>query len=201
MAWDDEQHWEVAWWGDCTNTFGEEAKQITYAHHMGLVNTPQGETWPSYDLEGKSVLDIGAGPVSMLLKTRNGGLLVALDPGAYPRWTNERYAAKDIKVSPIKGEDATDEAFHSTFDEVWIYNCLQHTDDPAVICANARKALAPGGSLRIFEWLNVPACPGHPHELKAGKLDSWLDGYGMDVQLNGDNGCWGPAYTGVFQYP
>src|SRR5258708_2166182 len=42
------QDFEKLWWSDCTNTFGEEAKQLTYAHRMGLVNEPREGKWPVY---------------------------------------------------------------------------------------------------------------------------------------------------------
>jgi SAM-dependent methyltransferase len=198
MSWEDEQHWEIEWWGTCTNTFGEETKQITYAHRMGLINNPIGEHWPAYDLEGQSVLDIGAGPVSMLLKTRNGGALYATDPGDYPAWTEIRYSEVGIKSLRVKGEDLdTDPAIPvaPAFDEVWIYNCLQHVDDPRKIIENARKL---GLLIRIFEWIEIPPCPGHPQMLHAAELDEWLGGRGIIEHMN-ENGCNGLAYYGVFE--
>ncbi|MFH1554929.1 MAG: hypothetical protein ABII76_08730, partial [Pseudomonadota bacterium] len=72
---------EEEWWGDCINTADEEAKQAKFAELMGI--TPvEGEGWfvPPYDLGGKSVLDVGGGPVSLLLKCRNRGRCVVLDP-------------------------------------------------------------------------------------------------------------------------
>ena len=50
------QDWEASWWASCNfSTFGEEAKQLTYANLMGLVNEPREGKWPVYDLAGKSV--------------------------------------------------------------------------------------------------------------------------------------------------
>lgn len=192
-TWDDDQQWESEWWGTCANTFGEETKQITYAHRMGLVNNSVDGKWPVYDLSGISVLDIGGGPVSMLLKTVNGGNLVVLDPCKYPTWVHERYKAAGIFYRVVAGEDADDE-ISSSFDEVWIYNVLQHVQDPEKIVANARKI---GRSVRIFEWIDFPAHVGHPHELKAELLSSWLGGQGQTEQMN-ENGCVGRAFYGHF---
>lgn len=197
MAWKDEQHWEMEWWGDCTNTFGEESKQISYAYRMGLVNAPIGEHWPAYDLEGKSVLDIGGGPVSLLLKCRNGGRRVVVDPGRYPSWTYDRYERAGIEGFYEMAEHMTDIAdiAGTHFDEAWIYNCLQHTEDPAKIIANARELAS---VIRVFEWLDIPACPGHPQELLEYQLNEWLDGAGTTEWMEGENGCYGRAYYGVF---
>jgi hypothetical protein len=195
MPWMDEQHWEMAWWGDCTNTFGEEAKQISYAHRMGLVNDPVGEHWPGYDLAGKSVLDLGGGPTSLLLKCRNGGRRAVVDPGDYPRWTLERYLFAGIEVYREMAEHTLMIAAFDDqhFDEVWIYNCLQHVENPAAILAAASEL---SSVLRIFEWLDIPACPGHPWELKETQLDAWIGDKGSTEVMQGENGCWGRAYFG-----
>lgn len=195
--WNDDQEWEAGWWGDCTNTYAEETKQLTYAHRMGLTLTDFGDgRWPVMDLQGRSVLDIGGGPVSMLLKTRNGGARVIADPCQYPEWIAARYDIAGIEYHIIEGESLLDIVSDlPTFDEVWIYNVLQHTHDPALIVANAR-ALAP--VVRMFEWVDLPPHPGHPQMLKAKVLDGWLSGRGTVEQMN-ENGCHGRAYYGVFE--
>ena len=72
---------ERDWWGNCVNTFAEEVKQLTYANRMGLVNVGvDGGYWPVYDLQGKSIVDIGGGPVSMLLKAVGHQGSAVVDP-------------------------------------------------------------------------------------------------------------------------
>lgn len=201
------QEFERKWWGNCTNTFGEEAKQITYAHRMGLVNEKfggwidgdhvEGDAWPSYDMHGKSVLDIGGGPVSVLLKTRNAGRRVVVDPCLYPEWVSARYEAAGIEYVVEYGEhiDQLVALHRTTFDEVWIYNVLQHTMDPEKIIQNAR---AIGKVVRIFEWIDTPPTLGHPHTLTKENLDRWLGGFGQTEWLDGENTCHGLAYYGAF---
>lgn len=197
LTWEEHQDWEAQWWGNCIDTFGEEAKQISYAHRMGLVNKPRGEKWPSYDLEGKSVLDVGGGPVSMLLKCVNPGRMVIVDPCTYPDWVYHRYEEAGISSLCDPGENI-DQLPIGNFDEVWIYNVLQHTQDPAKIIANVKERAS---TLRIFEWVNIPACPGHPHELKAHLLQQWIDaGYGTVETMTGENNCFGTAFYGVFGF-
>lgn len=191
MSWEDHQAWEREWWGECLNTFGEETKQITYAHRMGLLNKPVWETWPLYDLDGDSILDLGGGPVSMLLKTVNGDLKTVVDPCYYPSWVADRYDVARIEyvVSPAEGWSN-----HTEYDECWIYNVLQHVQDPQAVLDTARRH-AP--VLRLFEWVDVPVCPGHPHTLRAWQLDEWLNAEGTVEQMN-ENGCVGNAYYGEF---
>ena len=178
-------HFERSFWGNCCNTYHEDMKHYVYGNLMELKRQ-----YFSFVLPNISVLDIGGGPTSMLLKCH--GLIrgLVVDPIQYPEWTKARYAEMNIDVEVKTGENITE----TGFDEVWIYNCLQHTEDPEKIIKNA-KAAAP--VLRIFEWIDIPAHEGHPQELKEDKLDQWCGGKGGTAQLNQD-GCHGRCYYGVF---
>lgn len=199
MDWTEAQKFESSWWGDCINTFAEEAKQITYAHRMGLSNVSDGAHWPYYDLQGKSILDIGGGPVSMLLKCHNRGRCAVADPCDYPEWIRTRYDVANIEYRTIAGERLTESPWleGDKFDEAWIYNVLQHTDDPQKIIENARTLAK---AVRIFEWIDIPAHPGHPQELKANLLSEWLKGFGQteDFRPKPENGCNQVAFYGLF---
>jgi hypothetical protein len=175
-------HYELAFWGDCLDTLGEEQKHRVYAPLMGVES----------DLAGRSVIDIGGGPVSLLLKCRNRGDCVVADPliGEFPGWVRERYRENLIEPWRMRGEELN----ASGFDEAWIYNVLQHVDDPAMVCANARHAAE---VVRVFEWIDIPAYDGHPHELTQDMLEEWLGGKGMTVTL-AEDGCFGRAFYGVF---
>ncbi len=185
------QDWEASWWASCRfNTFGEEAKQLTYAHLMGLVNEPQQGKWPVYDLRGSTVIDLGGGPVSMLLKTVGGNGIV-VDPCEYPDWVAARYEALEIDYRQEKAETFR---LPDRFSECWIYNVLQHVESPEECIASAR---ANAYILRIFEWLETPAADGHPHTLHAHELNEWIGGEGQIGYIN-ENGAVGLAYWGVF---
>ncbi len=176
---------ESNYWGDCCNTFDEDQKHYVYARYMGLDRKGY-----SFDVHGKSIIDIGGGPTSMLLKTINLKAGLVVDPLKYPDWTYARYEAKKIDSLVMRGEDFID---NDKFDEAWIYNCLQHTDDPQLIISNA---LTTAKTLRIFEWINVPAHDGHPIELTKEKLDQWIGKEGKIVQL-AESGCYGNAYFNI----
>lgn len=190
--WKGHQVFEADWWGNCVNTFGEEAKQISYAHRMGLINDPRNGKWPVYDMRGRSVVDLGGGPVSMLLKCIDlGERSCVVDPCSYPDWVTSRYAAAGIVHKRMPAED-----FNATgFQEAWIYNVLQHVIDPEKIIYNAKQAAR---VVRIFDWIDIPPHPGHPHELKAELLGKWLGGEGTVTEFTGENGLIGRAFHGVF---
>ena len=195
--WHDAQHDEKGWWDTCANTYWEETKQIVYARYMGITFQPD-ERGPYFiELGGKSVLDIGGGPVSLLLKASKNSLRTVADPCEYPSWVGERYAAQDIVYEQVKGEDVDKITTDTKYDEVWLYNCLQHVDDPAKIIHNALGALKPGGVFRIFEWINTPTNTAHPHSLTKGQLDGWI-GQPGDVTHLSESGCYGDAYFGAF---
>jgi hypothetical protein len=80
-------------------------------------------------------------------------------------------------------------------DEVWIYNVLQHTQDPALVIENAKAA---GEIIRIFEWINTRVNVGHPHSFTEESLNELLGGYGKVETLNGQANCYGDCYYGIF---
>lgn len=197
------QDFEAGWWGNCANTFHEEEKQTVYARHMALDShflVPGAAHPPTYDLGGRRVLDIGGGPVSMLLKTVNSPLRAVIDPCPYPRWVGQRYDAAGIEYMPLRGEDL---ALREAFDEVWIYNVLQHVDDPGLVIERAWAALDSTSDetsvIRMFEWIGVPAHEGHPHELTEAALNGWLGraAPGYVAQVN-ERGAVGRAFCGIF---
>lgn len=181
---------EISYWGDCCNTFDEEQKQYVYAECMGLHRNHY-----SFDAQDKSVLDIGGGPASLLLKTYNLKYGMVIDPlmMTYPEFVRERYKTKQIDAFAARGEDLL---LPLMVDEVWIYNMLQHVDDPSLIINNAIRI---GKRLRIFEWINIAPHEGHPHELSEIKLKEWIGLSGGKTRVfEGDRGCVGTAYFGDF---
>lgn len=192
----DHAEFEAAYWGDCTNTFDEEQKHYIYANCMGIRRVGY-----ALNAGSKRILDVGGGPASMLLKCVD--LLPrsrVIDPLAdvYPNWVADRYDCKKIALWNAKGEDP--EAFlprpDAAIDEVWIYNCLQHVDDPAKIIANAKVA-AP--VLRMFEWVDIPPHDGHPHMLTRAKLEEWIGQRG-EISDFAESGCYGRAFYGAWTH-
>lgn len=197
MSWHTEQEEERLWWAGCTNTLGEELKQMVYAEHMGLVWENVGGPGPVINMGTRSIVDIGGGPISLLLKVQTTGNRSVVEPCVYPSWTQKRYECAGIASYKLKGEEFA-QFFSNTWDECWIYNVLQHTEDPEAVIANARKAAK---KIRLFEWIDMPVSPGHPHTLTEADLAKWLRVqrsryHTTDVN---DRGAVGRAFTGIFQ--
>lgn len=206
-TWKKAQEWEREWHGNCINSFHEEEKQLVYAEKMGLIRTPTPKTPYNFDLEGKSILDIGGGAYSILLKCVNfSGDTSIIDPlmDKYPNWVRARYDTLGIGyLGCMGGEDILTyetgdgvKLFEpAQFDEVWIYNVLEHVIDPKKIIDNALEL---GKVLRIFEWVETRTNIGHPHSLKKTELDAWLGGEGKVEEIDHD-GAVGKCYYGIFK--
>lgn len=193
------QEEERLWWGNCANSFHEEEKQFIYAKYMGLEFTRDEHSPYVIRKDGLKILDIGGGSTSLLLKTKGFNRAVLVDPCSYPQWVAQRYVHCGIERLKMTGEDLL---YRPTFDEVWMYNCLQHTMDPAKIISNGIEALKPGGVFRIFEWVDTPTNAAHPHSLTSKFLDkqfSALSRIKLSVTELAESGCYGTAYSGVFR--
>jgi len=190
--WEKAQEFEKGWHDNQQfNTYNEETKQYAYASLMGLdqykTNYYNQIGW---DFGDRHIVDIGGGEQSILLKSK-APIRVVVDPCKYPGWTILRYEEAGIHFINKKAED-----FETieTYDMCFIYNCLQHTEDPEKIIQNARKICK---TLHIFEWVDTGLSEGHIHDLKEEKLNLWLGGIGQTKQLNQD-GLFGKCYFGVF---
>jgi len=181
--WHEAQKWEKEWHGNCVNkVLGEYHQIMVIAPKMGLTTVRTNKNSYTIDMKNKSVLDIGGGSASLLLQCINvRGKVV--DPIKFPDWTYARYDCAGIDWEIKKGEDVDE----TGYDEVFIYNCLQHVEDPKKIIFNAKKA---GKLIRIFEYINIPICAGHIHTLKESELNQWLGGEGK-VEEN-------KRYYGIF---
>jgi 2-polyprenyl-3-methyl-5-hydroxy-6-metoxy-1,4-benzoquinol methylase len=198
--WKDAQKWETEWWDNCINTYGEEEKQLLYAKRMGLRFFHNKKSPYNIDMHGKTVLDLGGGPVSLMLKCTNLMLGVVVDPilEHVPSWVNDRYLYAGFMGFDMAAEDFSlnvQEQDFEPFDEVWIYNVLQHTIKPRKVIKVARKC---GKLIRIFEWLDTAPNVGHPHMLTERKLNMWLKGEGKVENLTGQANCVGACYYGIF---
>jgi len=187
--WKEHSEWERKWWYGCANTFDEQLKQENiYAPYMKLNQFAVHRKF--FDLKGLSVLDIGGGPVSLLLRCYNFKRAVVVDPCDYPEWVAERYKLANIEYVKERAEVVE---LDGKFDEVWIYNVLQHVQDPVEVIKAARKY---GKKIRVFECLEIGAHKGHPHNLTKEALDEAFGKEGL-VDNKGGGQIW---YFGVFGY-
>jgi len=188
QLWADAQVWERNWW--MTAVGQHEVERFKNGIVADMLNIR--------DVSNKSVLDIGCGPFSLLQRFR-AQRAVAVDPLHYGEH-EQLYADANIERVIGCGEDLDVQTL-GEFDEVWIYNVLQHVKDPSRILCNAAKL---GKRVRLFEWVNIPAYTGHLHVLTPFLLkapfQNWVTrheahGFLNHSDLNGD------YFLGVFDRP
>lgn len=191
-TWGDAQEAETAWWGTCQNTYDEETMQLIMAAKMGLA--VQGAVITA----AGTIADIGGGPVSLLLKTQGWLRAMVVDPAIYPTWTRARYGGAGIEVIGDKGEDFL--AYNTGWlDEVWVYNTLQHVDDPEAIVVGACRS---AGTVRIFEWIGFETNDCHIHTLDGNLIRAWAMGTGVQASSMMESISWAGgehlSFHGVF---
>lgn len=186
-TWDQHQTWEKNWHlknNNCANSYNEETKQYRYAHKMGLdkyiTNNFGAHGW---DFGNTTVIDIGGGPYSLLLKSK-AKRMVVLDPADYPNWTKVRYKECGVELIQQKAEDAD---FKEPFDIGLMYNLLQHVELPEEIIKRARQICK---KIYFFDWLGIGGTEGHPNILNEKDLNEW---FGSKGTVDGS------AYFGIFQ--
>ena len=152
--WQDAQKFENDWWGqDWSPRWDEEiTKQRTYHRLMGIDRE---------DFGPAQILDVGCGPVSLLQRTKHGPSR-GIDPLTMSDKTKDRYREARVEVLNVPAEEMPTDR---TFDEVWMYNCLQHTRDPHEIIRRIIACTEPGTNVRIFEWIETGTSAGHPQNL------------------------------------
>lgn len=127
-----------------------------------------------YDFKNKSVLDIGGGPNSILLRSKNFSRARIVDPGNYSKEVVDNYYKNNIEYVKQLAEN-----YNSTekFDEVLIYNVLQHTVNTEKIIKNALDSATE--RIRFFDWGYTKPTLGHPQTitkkyiLDKFKKDGW----------------------------
>lgn len=151
--WQQANDGEIKSWTPVLGTVEMALQEDAFPRHSPVLLLDRG------DAEGKRICDIGGGPVSILLHYNTSGSLV-VDPLPIPQIFKDNYYSHGIFLLQKKAEDFLTEFDGSTFDEVWIYNCLQHVQDPELILSLVHK-VAP--VLRISEPCNYPPNELHPH--------------------------------------
>lgn len=127
------------------------------------------------------VLDVGSGPVSMLAYGAHQGWfsLISVDPLAkqYLKILKKYHFEQDLKLVQGYGEKLAKKFGAASFDLVWMYNALDHSQSPQVVFAELYRVLRPGGYLLIQGQSREGTAAGwtglHQHDLyvaPGGKL-------------------------------
>jgi len=106
------------------------------------------------NLNGKKIIEVGCASVPALHFCTNytGVIIEPLPSDAL------QSLVKDMPVDLIAEPAETTNL--SGYDEVWLFNVLQHVIDPVKLVDNMKKSAK---TIRFFEPINTPICEYHPH--------------------------------------
>ena len=111
-------------------------------------------------------MDIGAGPVCALSRVR-ALRKIAVDP--------LDFESLDKTIERIKAQGENTTLPPETAHRVLMYNVLQHVQSPEQILDEIIRIIKPAGKAYILEQLDELPCEGHPHTLKIGMFERWID--------------------------
>ncbi len=190
------QEEELLFWQTPGAELGEQLKQLTYAKYLGLNFEHDGNSPYVINKDGLNILDIGGGPVSLLLKTIAKEKVV-VDPCNFDQWVRDRYMTNTIRYNKSTAESIK---YTEKFDEVWLYNVLQHTEDPELIFKNVYKALKRGGTFRFLDWVDTAVNTAHPITLTGEQVAEYLSVFtGTPIKTNiNENNAIGTIVYGIF---
>lgn len=148
------QRWEEAQVGEKIYHIAEpvemsyEAYKKAYGHYFKWLDI-------NPDLGGKSVIEIGPGRIAGLLFCNNYAKSYVLEPTEY-EGIDHLYSGLH-KLEVIK--KTAEEWDFPQVDEVWLFNLLQHVQDPDLLIEKCKKAAK---VIRFFEPVDLPTNLEHP---------------------------------------
>ena len=124
------------------------------------------------DLNNKTILEIGPARVSALLYCNNYGPSFIVEPTKYDD-TEHLYINKDITFI----RDLYEDCESPIVDEIWLFNVLQHIQDPDLFIDKCKKSAK---TIKFFEPINTPIETHHPHSFT---FDDYVKYFGNSVKL------------------
>lgn len=124
------------------------------------------------DLKGKSVIEIGPGRISSLLFCENYSDSYIIEPTEYE---GIEHLYSDPKLHIIK--KTAEEWDFEKVDEVWLFNLLQHVQDPDLLISKCKKNST---IIRFFEPLDLPTDNEHPFTFN---LNDFNEYFGESVKI------------------
>lgn len=166
---------EQAAWNTLLDNFDRTMKEDGFPRHGPVM-------WLERDeVRDKYIVDLGGGPISMLYHFHCPGSIV-VDPLELPQDFIQHYLNHGIIYIQSMAESwLSGYKSQIVFDEIWIYNCLQHVLDPELILSSLRKV---SRVLRISEPLNVPTDTLHPHMFTEGWMREHLTNISEEQDFN-----------------
>lgn len=159
----------------------------TYGHYFKYLGIEK-------DLAGKSIVEIGPGRIAGLLFCHNYSKSYIIEPTEYED-IDHLYQSKDLEI--IK--ETTEECEFPKVDEVWIFNLMQHVQDPDLLI---KKCKENSKIIRFFEPTDLPINNEHPFSFSKQDFEDYFGNCVFDYEPSGIPGFHGAKCVyGVYKNP
>jgi hypothetical protein len=129
------------------------------------------------NLSGKSVVEIGPARIAGLLFCTNYSKSYIIEPTPY-EGIDYLYENKNIEIIKEKAESCN----FPYVDEVWIFNLMQHVQDPDKLIEICKKH---SKIIKFFEPIDLPTNNEHPYSFS---LEDYKNYFGDCVKVYSFNG-------------
>lgn len=133
-----------------------------YFHYLDIKNN---------DLQKKSIAELGCARISSLFFCNNYSTSYVIEP-TYYKESDKYYEGKDI----VRIFDRAEVCKFPTVDEVWLFNVLDHVQDPDYIIDQCKKN---SKTIRFFEPIDCGTNNEHPFSFS---LNNFKDYFGDCVK-------------------
>jgi hypothetical protein len=151
-----DERWETAQQNEFKHHYVDKNLEISYNKSYEIIFNYLNVN--KEECKNKKILEIGPAFYPALLFT-DAKEKFALEPlfDKFPEEIKKLYNDNNINVIIDKAENLDTNLI---FDEIWIFNLLQHVQDPDVLLEKCKKV---GKIIRIFEPIEWPTDICHPH--------------------------------------
>jgi len=152
-----EERWKTAQENEFKHHVAREDLMHSYSQSYNIIFDYLGIN--KEDLKNKSVLEIGPAfyPALFSVQTKESHVIEPLFD-QFPEEIKNIYNFKKINVFKNMAEEL--DKLNIKVDEIWIFNLLQHVQDPEKILINSYSV---SSVVRIFEPIDWPTDICHPH--------------------------------------
>lgn len=174
--------WEEAQIGEKIYHIEESVKE-SYEHYRNTYDHYFKYLGIDKNLDGKSIVEIGPGRIAGLLFCHNYSKSYIIEPTDYED-IDHLYQSKDLEI--IK--ETTEECEFPKVDEVWIFNLMQHVQDPDLLI---RKCKENSKIIRFFEPIDLPVNNEHPFSFSKKDFEDYFGSCVSDYEPSGIPGFHG----------
>ena len=161
----------------------QEPIEMSYEHYRNTYSNYFKYLDIDQDLAGKKIMEIGPGRISGLLFCSNYNTSYVVEPTEYDG-IDHLYVNKKIEIIKERLEDAV----LPDVDEVWIFNLMQHVQDPDLL---VKKCKEKSKIIRFFEPIDLPTNTEHPFTFSKNDFVEYFGDCVKDFEPSGIPGFHG----------